>query len=116
MNLVDALRREIAKALLAQVPQHNIGRQLVLQIAGDRLREEDFPAIRRHQQAAQPVETRRPVVAVRLGIDLAGVQRHADPRRGRHRPRLDQELLLRPDRGAQRAIGALGKRPGTRRR
>ena len=83
MNLVDVLRGEIAKAMLAQVAhrEHLSGSCCPSRAIASE--SEDLPAIRRRQQASQPVETGGAVVTVRLGIDLAGVQRHADPwRRG----------------------------------
>jgi len=76
-----ALDTVARRAYLKNEPLELAAREwAVLEVSGNRLRRAQLSAVRRGQQTPQPVETRRPVVAVRLGIDVAHVQRHADPR------------------------------------
>ena len=107
-ELEDALRRQVAQPVLAQVAQRGARRQVVADQVGRRRREQHLAAVAGRQQPRQPVQGRGAVGAVAVGVGRAGVQRQPHPQRlGQPGvgPRLGQQRPLGVERRGHRGRG-----------
>ena len=98
-NLVDVLGfPQVAQLMLAEIAQVDVRRQEIADQQPCRFGEQDLPPRAGGEQAGQPVQSRREIIAVvrRAG---AGVQGHADLQGAQQAPVFVGQGALRLDRG-----------------
>ncbi len=80
VELKDMLRTDqVLEAVLAQVAQRGLGRQLIADQVGGGCGQEGLTSVSHGHQARSPVQRRTVVVAAAL-LGLAGVKSHPDPK------------------------------------
>ena len=95
---------ESSQRLFAELHQIPALGQIIANQRGDRLGQEDLPAVRQSPQPPRTVDRRTEVVAVAL-VRLARVDRHAHLQRQPLRPSVRCERLARSKRGADGRAG-----------